>query len=145
MQIKNSMYTYIKLLIYSVPFVTWSETCGHSHMFSEWTIQCDLKDICLFCCSIWGNGTTKNKHRRNSTSRVNPQPTKLGVFINEKEFIYIGEIFTNFKIINVDKNCQLLNTQYMKFWNRQCTTLILSHWGKIKLITCWFAKTFTMN
>lgn len=39
MQIKNSMYTYIKLLIYSVPFVTWSETCGHSHMFSERTIQ----------------------------------------------------------------------------------------------------------
>lgn len=87
MQIKNSMYTYIKLLIYSVPFVTWSATCGHSHMFSEWTIQCDLKDICLFCCSIWGNGTTENKHRRNSTSRVNPQPTKLGVFINEKKFI----------------------------------------------------------
>lgn len=45
MQIKNSMYTYIKLLIYSVPFVTWSETCGHSHMYSQWTIQCDLKDI----------------------------------------------------------------------------------------------------
>lgn len=143
MQIKNSMYTYIKLLIYSVPFVTWSETCGHSHMFSEWTIQCDLKDICLFYCSIWGNGTTENKHWRNSISRVNPQPTKLGS-ICKWEKVIIWEFFTNFKIINVDKNCQLLNTQYMKFWNRQCTTLILSHWGKIKLITCRFAKTFTM-
>lgn len=144
MQLKNSMYTYIKLLIYSVPFVTWSETCGHSHMFSEWTILCELKDICLFCCSIWGNGTTENKHRRNSISRVNPQPTKLGS-ICKWEKVYIGEILTNFKIINVGKNCQLLNTWYMKFSNRQCTTLILSHWVKIKLITCRFAKTFTMN
>lgn len=139
MQIKNSMYTYIKLLIYSVPFVTWS----FPHVFwMDYPMR--FKRHLFILLQYMGERnhreqTSKKEHLQSKSS------TDQTWSIYKWEKVYIGEIFTNFKIINVDKNCQLWNTRYMKFRNRQCTTLILSHWGKIKLITCWFAKTFTMN
>lgn len=143
MQIKNSMYIYKIINIFCSLRTIVRNLWPFPHLFwMDYPMW--FKRHLFILLQFMGERnhreqTSKKQHLQSKSS------TDQTWSIYKWEKVYIGKFFTIFKIINVDKNCQLLNTRYMKFWNRQCTTLILSHWGKIKLITCWFAKTFTMN